>query len=273
MSTRLRFLQAATALLYLGPLIAGMAGQGWAMVAPFLGIFMLWSVILRPHLWPAPGELGRREALVPLLALIATQALIVVLCMALGRGVAGVFGLRLALPLWLPAAISFLSVPLCRLSWRFEEAAPGFDPLRHRWAAPEAEGPEVLIAALSRLPETAGELEIEAHLLASRADPQAVRQALAAAPGPVFARARLVHATEPGTAQLFAGSRYAASLFPPQDMALYAARALRVVEDDPALAADFPPPETLLDAARGAPEAAESLQRLAGLIRAAQPAA
>ena len=41
----------------------------------------------------------------------------------------------------------------------------------------------------------------------------------------------------------------------------------------PAGKPDFPPPETLLDAARGAPEAAESLQRLAGLIRAAQPAA
>ncbi|NBZ88112.1 hypothetical protein [Stagnihabitans tardus] len=278
MTTRLRLLQGATALLYLGPLLAGLSGHGWAMVGAFLAIFVLWSVILRPHLWPSPAEALRSEALVALASLVTTQALLVILCFALGRGFGGVMGIRPDLPFWFPAALSFLSVPLSRLLWSgpSSETAPGFDPLTHRLATSEPESPALLLAALTRLPETVGEVELQAHLMASRADPQAIRDALAGQPGPVAARARLIHATDPDMAAFFAGSRYAASLFPPAagDLALYASRALRVLEDDPGLAADFPEPGALLQAAALEPEAALPLQRLAGLIQnAALPAA
>lgn len=275
MTTRLRLLQGATALLYLGPLLAGLAGHGWAMVLPFTAIFTLWSIILRPHLWPNPAQALRPDALVAPAALVASQALLVVLCFALGRGFGGVMGMSAALPFWFPAALSFLSVPLSRLLWARPTAGSTFDPLSHRRSSAMTESPDLLVAALSRLPETVGELDLHAHLMASRADPQAIREALAQTPGPVAARARLVQATDPDMAALFAGSRYAASLFPlaPGDVTLFATRALRVLEDDPSLAADFPPPQALLAEAARSPEAAPALRRLAGLIEAAAPVA
>ena len=76
-------------MLYFGPLLAGLMGQGWGQVAVFVVIYLLWSAILRPHLWPARiGDLTRTDALVPLASLVATQALLVVLCFAIGRGLA-----------------------------------------------------------------------------------------------------------------------------------------------------------------------------------------
>ncbi len=266
MTTRLRLLQGATALLYMGPLLAGLSGHGWAMVLPFVAIFTLWSVILRPHLWPTPDQVRRPEALVALASLLATQALLVVICFAFGRGFGGVMGLRVALPFWFPAALSFLSVPLSRLTW--PKPSQDFDPLAHRLGTAAPEGPGPLMTALTRLPDTASELQLQAHLMASRADPQDLREALAAAPGPVFARARVIQATDPEMAAFFAGSRYAASLFPPtpEDLSLYATRALRVLEDDPTLAADFPPPAALRAAMAQDPAAALALGRLAGLI-------
>ena len=40
----------ATALLYVGPLLAGLAGQGWAMVPLFLAVFLLSSIGEQPGL-------------------------------------------------------------------------------------------------------------------------------------------------------------------------------------------------------------------------------
>ena len=264
MTTRLRLLQGATALLYMGPLFAGMAGHGWAMALVFGAIFTLWSVILRPHLWPAPDQFRRPEALVALSALVATQVLLVVVCFALGRGFGGVMGLQPDLPYWLPAAISFLSVPLSRLTW--PEPRPDFDPLAHR--PTQTEGPEPLITALSRLPITATELELQAHLMAAHAEPWALREALAAAQGPIFARARVIQATDPEKAFLFSGTRDAATHFPPDpaDMGLYAKRALHLLERDPSLAADFPTPAALRAALAQDPAAPAALTRLATLI-------
>jgi hypothetical protein len=275
MTTRLRLLQGATALLYLGPLLAGLSGHGWAMILPFTAIFTLWSIILRPHLWPSPSQALRADALVAPAALVTSQALLVVVCFALGRGFGGVMGVKAGLPFWFPAAISFLSVPLSRLLWIRPEAGPAFDPLSHRLAPAQSESPGILMSALSRLPETAGELDLQAHLQASRADPQAIREALAGASGAVVARVRLIQATDPDMAAFFAGSRYAASLFPPApgDMVLFASRALRAIEDDPSLAADFPLAADLIRAAEASPEAAPALRRLAGLLDAAAPVA
>ncbi|MBI1170840.1 hypothetical protein GC209_05520 [bacterium] len=122
MLNRLRLLQAATALLYFGPLLAGLAGQNWWMIPLFSLAFVLWSVILRPHLWPSSlGDLARVEAVVAISALIATQVLLVTLCFALGRGMGGVMGLKPPVPAYMPVALSFLSVPLSRLVWRTTE--------------------------------------------------------------------------------------------------------------------------------------------------------
>ena len=99
MRNRLWFLKLATALLYFGALLAGLMGQGWGMVLAFLAVFLVWSVILQPHLWPSRvSDLAQLQAMVPLASLIATQALLVVLCFGIGRGIGGVVGLQPALP-------------------------------------------------------------------------------------------------------------------------------------------------------------------------------
>lgn len=52
MIVRLKLLQIATVALYMGPLLAGMAGFGWAMLPPFVTLFVAWLIVLRPHQWP-----------------------------------------------------------------------------------------------------------------------------------------------------------------------------------------------------------------------------
>lgn len=90
---------------------------------------------MRPHLWPSRlRDLAQGDAVVALAALVASQILLVVLCFAVGRGIGGVLGLKPALPVWLPLALSFLAVPLSRLIWNPQVMAEneGFDPLLHR---------------------------------------------------------------------------------------------------------------------------------------------
>ncbi len=118
MQNRLRLLRLATAVLYFGPLLAGLIGQGWGMVPVFVVIFLLWSVIVRPHLWPGSlPDLMKSDALVAMAALIATQILLVVVLFAVGRGIGGVLAVEPVMPAYLPAALSFLSVPVSRMIW------------------------------------------------------------------------------------------------------------------------------------------------------------
>jgi hypothetical protein len=285
MTDRFRLFQTATALLYLGPLLAGLSGQGWAMVPVFSAIFVLWSVILRPHLWPArPGDLIRPEALVALLSLLATQILLVTLCFALGRGIGGVMGLHGVLPAYLPAALSFLSVPLSRLVWNPDqtEALTGFDPLRHRPADPAPEDrTQTLLAEILSLPDDVEEDELQARLSAIGLDALVIRRTLQeAALDPRFTRAGMkaliVHATDPEVAGLLSGSAYPAQVFDllgaeDEVMTLFATRCARVVEDDPQLAADCPSPAAVIAAAGPDAASGTALMRLAGLLQDAQP--
>lgn len=287
MTHRLRLLQAATALLYLGPLLAGLAGQGWATIPVFAAIFVLWSVILRPRLWPARlADLARGEALVAMASLIATQLLLIALCFAFARGIGGVMGLEPPLPFWLPAAISFLSVPLSRLVWDpATEAEAGFDPLLHRPGPVSALSPDdlarTLIAELSALPETLSETELQAHLgaISAHVDAVLIRRALAdTRPTTTARKAMIVHATDPDVAELLSGSAYPAEAFQAAGsdsalLQLFATRCARALEDEPALSADCPAPTDLADAARAAdPGARDALLRLEGLLRQGQPA-
>jgi hypothetical protein len=118
MEMRARLLKGATALLYFGPLLAGLGGHGWMLVPTFVAIFVLWQMIVRPHQWPTTlSELGKGELWVGIAAQIAVQCLLVVVCFGIGRGIGGAIG---ALPLFshaLPLSVSFLSIPLCRLLW------------------------------------------------------------------------------------------------------------------------------------------------------------
>jgi hypothetical protein len=118
MEMRARLLKGATSLLYFGPLLAGLGGFGWTMVPSFVAIFVLWQMIVRPHNWPTSlAELGKSELWVGVAAQVAVQALLVVVCFGIGRGLGGAVG---TLPLYdpaLPLSVSFLSIPICRLLW------------------------------------------------------------------------------------------------------------------------------------------------------------
>ena len=125
MHNRPRLLMGATALLYAGPLLAGLGGFGWATVPVFTAIFFLWLVVIRPRNWPHRlADLRRPEAWLTLAAATAVQALLVVICFGLGRGIGGVAGTLPPFALLLPLAVSFLAIPLARLIWDPAKGVP-----------------------------------------------------------------------------------------------------------------------------------------------------
>jgi hypothetical protein len=118
MQSRPRLLMGATALLYLGPLLAGLGGFGWAVVPVFVAIFLLWLLILRPYQWPRrPSEWQTPKALATLGTQAVVQLLLVTMLVGLGRGIGSMWHFVAPFPAMLPIAISFLSVPLSRLVW------------------------------------------------------------------------------------------------------------------------------------------------------------
>ncbi len=295
MSNRLRLLQAATALLYIGPLLAGLAGQGWAMVPLFAALFVVWSVILRPHLWPAsPADFAKAEAAVAVASLVATQVLLVTLCFSIGLGLAGVTGQHLALPLYLPAALSFLSIPLSRLVWNPSrvESLAGLDPLTLRPSPdtlPSATLPATtdlasadlaatMVAQVTALQNDAGEAEIQSHLtaIATHVDAVLIRRALQNAIRDhrthAGLKALIVHATDPDVAELLLGSAYPSEAFTMAGtdddlLTLFATRCARALRDEPLLAPDCPTAAAVTHAGETAgTEARSALLRLAGLL-------
>ena len=277
MRNRLWFLKLATALLYFGALLAGLMGQGWGMVLAFLAVFLVWSVILQPHLWPSRvSDLAQLQAMVPLAALIATQALLVVLCFGIGRGIGGVVGLQPALPGYLPLALSFMAVPLSRMIWnpRVMAQNAGFDPLHDTETPPEDVAQ--LLAKVMALPDSVTEADVQPLLaaIATKGDPLEIRQALSAARAKkrLTRAGRLVlilHSTDAQVCALMRGSRYAALGFAAagQDarlLDLFARRCAAVLEQAPELATDCPKAIEVTRAARGLDSGA--LKHLAALL-------
>ena len=144
METRRRFMMLANALLYFGPLLAGLGGFGWGLVPVFTAIFVLWLLILQPMEFPInKAEWLSPDAWVAVSARAAVQLLLVVGLFGVGRGIGGILGAMTGFPTMLPIAISFLSIPLARLIW---------DP----WAQP---APPVETAATpqTQTPQTAAD--------------------------------------------------------------------------------------------------------------------
>lgn len=124
MLARFRLLKGATALLYLGPLFAGLSGLGWGIVPPFVAIFVVWLMVLRPEQWPASNtEWLTLLAWAGALTQILSQLMLVVILLAVGRGIGGIAGFLPMLSPWLPLAISFFAIPICRLIWDARLAA------------------------------------------------------------------------------------------------------------------------------------------------------
>jgi hypothetical protein len=299
MHTRLRLLQGATALLYFGPLLAGLGGFGWGVVPVFAAIFLLWLVILRPHLWPRFwADWGRPEALTPLAAQAAVQVLLVTLCFGIGRGIGGVLGALPPFPLMLPVAVSFLSIPLCRMIGRpaagvafddlLDEAVLSISPLRAE-VAPEARRLRGAVAArlvveLGHLPTDCPDETLVAHLvaMATQAAPEDLRVALMdpiydGTAGAVHWRAAVLHATDAGVVRHLAGSTYAAVLFRElRDvplLQLFARRCRAMLAEAPDTAADCPDLAEVQAMARAKPAAAAALEDLAAALGGALPGA
>ena len=98
MLNRITALRLATALLYFGPLLAGLSGAGWAFIPIFVVLFVLWLLFLHPELSTSPEWLA-------LLERAAVQALLVAILFGIGRGLGGVTGLPLPLPVWLTVIV------------------------------------------------------------------------------------------------------------------------------------------------------------------------
>lgn len=288
MHNRLRLLMGARALLYLGPLLAGLGGFGWAQVPVFVAIFVLWLIILRPQQWPKTlTDWQKPEALITLAAQTATQALLVVICFGVGRGIGGVTGFSLALPTLLPVGISFLSIPMCRMIWDPWKNAQIDTLLDDAMAAIETGSPmpgpgdeAVQVAAemlkqVAALPASTPVAEVEAHLtaLARHLDHETLSAALRSAPGPQLRRALMIHASQPAALRALQDSAYpvqalTAASDDPALLALLATRltaALRVV---PQLIGDYPTPDRVLAASPGLddPAAEAALRTLAEAI-------
>jgi len=299
MHNRLRLLQGATALLYLGPLLAGLGGFGWRVVPVFVLIFLTWTLVLRPASWPATrADWQRPAAVVALMAQSAVQVLLVTLCFGIGRGIGGALGLVPPFPVVLPIAISFLAIPLCRLIWdpRRAEAMDRFLDTAIADITQAAAGgvphdrsdartvTARLLAPLQALPDEATEADLARHLRAitAHADPEDVAHLLSMAAQSGTAsraglRALILTATDPRLTDALAGRGYGAQAFrltggDPELAMLYARRAAAQLHDDAAAWSDSPSPDTLRNAAAGLdPATAAALIALADLTEACAP--
>lgn len=108
MLNRITALRLATALLYFGPLLAGLSGAGWAFIPIFVVLFILWIMFLHP-------ELSATRAWLPLMERGIVQALLVTVLFGIGRGIGGVLGMLLPLPLWLTVLFSVAAIFLGRM--------------------------------------------------------------------------------------------------------------------------------------------------------------
>jgi hypothetical protein len=274
-----RIQMAMTAVLYFGPLLAGLSGQGWSQIPLFVGVFVLWLAVHKPGKWPQTrDDWAKSEAAVAVLSQIAAQALLIVGLFAVGRGMGGILGyLPLFHPL-MPVTLCFVSVPIARLVQSTLPATP----------APEAEA-DALVAAirvtepLNGLPASTRPDRLAAHLQAigGQIGYPALRAALVARAregkaSPAAQAAMVVLATEPAFSKGATASDADALLaaLPPDApiLARYAERLQSALDTDSSAARSLAPTaEALLKKAafvEGTP-AAYGLAQLQRRLRAA----
>ncbi len=146
MQNRVRLLMGASALLYMGPLLAGLSGMGWAALPVFMALFALWLVVMRPAQWPRDLSVWTSETAVAAAAQLAVNALIVIALFGIGRGIGGVAGYLPFIPPFLPVALSFLAVPLSR--WAANPATTAtLDPVPETTQRQISDPPNVALAA------------------------------------------------------------------------------------------------------------------------------
>jgi hypothetical protein len=185
----MRLLMVATALLYFGPLLAGLGGAGWGATPVFLALFMLWLFILRPQQWPHTVHdwLHRYEPWAALGTNLAVQLLLVLLLFGIGRGIGGALHFLPTYGPAFPLAVSFLAIPFARMvwdPWKAPHLNDYLDEALHKSPLADAEDPlamaKSLLVPLAGLPDSADETEVAGHLLAMapHVAPEALRTAL-----------------------------------------------------------------------------------------------
>lgn len=291
-------LQVITGLLYIGPLVAGLAGFGWSLVIPFAAIFLLWQVVMRPLDWPRePGAWARREMQAAAAARILILVLLVALCFGIGRGLGGLAGHLPAMSPLLPFGISLLAIPLARLVWDpHKEAAmdalidgalaqlrgPGAAEAAHLAAA--AEKAVRLLRPIHDLPDDTPADVVASHLRAitPHVDPQRLREALLAGArrrgaGRAVQTALALHATEPALMDALGGDHvtFAFNALPdtPEVLALFARRTEVALAADPDLWWGIPSEDALTAriARLDGTEAAGALRELLATARRLAP--
>lgn len=278
MLTRMRLLKGATALLYIGPLIAGLCGFGWTMVAPFAGIFVVWLMVLRPEQWPAsPAEWLTGQAWLAAFAQVLSQVALIAVLFGIGRGLGGLAGIGMvAVNPILPLSVSFIAIPLCRMLWDSQEAASqGFyldDEAESAYAESSAGGAARAVIPLLNLPDAAPDAQVGSAvaealsvypadlrldaLCAALANPDRSHAALR--------RALVLWATEPeivapGHVAEGMAKAFAIANGHPDVLRLYIPRAVALLSAFPNRAEDFPDPQTLRAAAEGDLDPAQDL--------------
>lgn len=267
MPTRLRLLKGATALLYIGPLFAGLSGFGWGTLTPFVAIFIVWLMILRPEQWPAtPDEWLTGAAWGAALTQVLSQILLVSILLALGRGLGAVAGFLPVVNPILPLAVSFLAIPLCRVLWDAREAADHgifLDDEAEAAQAPRAAAEAAAaILPLLNLPDDAPHPQVAnavAAVMGSVSRDLRLNALVAALSRPDrshagLRRALILWASEP---EIVAPGRVPLAMASAFDLAgndadllrLYVPRALALIAAFPDRAPGFPTPDKLREAA------------------------
>lgn len=267
MLTRMRLLRGATVLLYTGPLFAGLCGFGWGMVVPFVAIFVVWLMVLRPEQWPAtPEEWVSGQSWLAVVGQVLSQLLLVAVLFGVGRGIGGIAGIEVGVNPIVPLTLSFLAIPICRMLWDAREAAEQGYFLDDD--AAEAHAPRSLVEAgaatvpLLNLPDNAPDAEVTAALSRTLdvASPEVRLRALSAAlDRPIRSHAALRRGlvlwtsepelVAPGQIPFIMALSFSFTGNDPDLLRLYAPRALALIAAFPNRAPGFPSPDTLRDAA------------------------
>lgn len=120
-----RISMACTGLLYIGAMLAGLAGFGWGLILAFTVIFFIGLAAQSPDIWPErAADWLRGETLSRNGLRILIQLLLVTFCFSVGRGIGGVAGTVVPLPLGVPLGLALLALPIARLL-RGDAGSPG----------------------------------------------------------------------------------------------------------------------------------------------------
>lgn len=278
MLTRMRLVKGATALLYIGPLIAGLCGFGWSMLAPFAAIFIVWLMVLRPEQWPAsPEEWLTGQAWLAALAQVLSQIVLVAVLFSIGRGLGGLADIgTVAINPVLPLSVSFVAIPLCRMLWDSHEAASlGYflDEEAESAHAESAAGDAArAVIPLLNLPDTAPDAQVASAVADTLAVVTADMRldalcAALAAPHRSHAALRrglVLWATEPeivapGLVPEGMAKAFTFANGNPDILRLYVPRAVALLAAFPNRAQDFPQPQSLREAADAEPDPGQDL--------------